>query len=184
MHSCASTPAARALHCQRQPQQVSQEWSPLLRRRNPSRLRLRGYRLVVHFGGAPPLPRAPRGLPKPCARRPPPEREFSLRRPPRAALPQAGPGAGFGVFSTAAAAAPRHGAPWWSWLWPHRGGGGARSGREPEPTTLASFPLDAAITARTACRDPQVGPQFRCVSGAAGWAAAGGGGERGTSPWR
>ncbi|EFJ47486.1 hypothetical protein VOLCADRAFT_91853 [Volvox carteri f. nagariensis] len=70
---------------------------------------------------------------------------------------QAGPGAGLGIFSAVAAAAPRPGAPWWSWLWPHRN---HTSGAQREPTTLASFPLDAAITVRTACNDPQVGAQF------------------------
>ncbi|GLC33172.1 hypothetical protein PLESTB_000362900 [Pleodorina starrii] len=75
---------------------------------------------------------------------------------------QAGPGAGLGLFSTAAASSPRPDAPWWSWLWPHRGGGaGAESAAGArEPTTLASFPLDAAITVRTACNDPRVGAQF------------------------
>ncbi|KAG2450452.1 hypothetical protein HYH02_004954 [Chlamydomonas schloesseri] len=71
---------------------------------------------------------------------------------------QAGPGAGLGLFATAAVSAPRHGAPWWSWLWPRRGGGGGGGPRE--PTTLAAFPLAAAITARKACQDPQLGEQF------------------------
>ncbi|KXZ56254.1 hypothetical protein GPECTOR_1g221 [Gonium pectorale] len=67
----------------------------------------------------------------------------------------AGPGAGLGLFGTVAASAPRPGSPWWSWLWPWRGAGEPR-----QPTTLASFPLAAAITVRTACEDPVLGPQF------------------------
>ncbi|GFR47156.1 hypothetical protein Agub_g8847, partial [Astrephomene gubernaculifera] len=68
---------------------------------------------------------------------------------------QAGPGAGLGLFATAPASAPRPGTPWWSWLWPRRGAPAL-----PEPVTLASFPLAAAITLRTACSDPQLGEQF------------------------
>lgn len=71
--------------------------------------------------------------------------------------PQAGPGAGLGLFATAAVSAQRHGASWWSWLWPRRGGAAGQR----EPTTLAAFPLAAAITARKACQDPQLGEQFR-----------------------
>ncbi|PNW80530.1 hypothetical protein CHLRE_07g321200v5 [Chlamydomonas reinhardtii] len=69
---------------------------------------------------------------------------------------QAGPGAGLGLFATAAVSAQRHGASWWSWLWPRRGGAAGQR----EPTTLAAFPLAAAITARKACQDPQLGEQF------------------------
>ncbi|KAG2440994.1 hypothetical protein HXX76_003847 [Chlamydomonas incerta] len=69
---------------------------------------------------------------------------------------QAGPGAGLGLFSTTTVSAPRHGAPWWSWLWPRRGSAAGQR----EPTTLAAFPLEAAITARKACQDPQLGEQF------------------------
>ncbi|GLI65463.1 hypothetical protein VaNZ11_008813 [Volvox africanus] len=70
---------------------------------------------------------------------------------------QAGPGAGLGICSKAAASSRRPGAPWWSWVWPLRG---LYSGAQYEPATLASFPLDAAITVRTARNDPQVGQQF------------------------
>ncbi|GIL75966.1 hypothetical protein Vretimale_5622 [Volvox reticuliferus] len=70
---------------------------------------------------------------------------------------QAGPGAGFGISSKVAASSRRPGAPWWSWVWPLRG---LHAEPQYEPTTLASFPLDAAITVRTACNDPQVGQQF------------------------
>ncbi|GIL44630.1 hypothetical protein Vafri_2153 [Volvox africanus] len=70
---------------------------------------------------------------------------------------QAGPGAGLGISHKAAASSRRPGAPWWSWVWPLRG---LHAGAQYEPTTLASFPLDAAITVRTACNDPQVGQQF------------------------
>ncbi|PNH11104.1 hypothetical protein TSOC_002092 [Tetrabaena socialis] len=69
---------------------------------------------------------------------------------------QAGPGAGLGVFATATVHSPRPGASWWSWLWPGRAGGGSQR----EPVALASFPLAAAITVRTACEDPVLGEQF------------------------